>query len=88
MSLVEEIRAILDAAGIRHALIGALALSAYGVNRATLDLDLFAADASCLEAAPRCLRQKSGLRLGSPQNLSPKTRQSVHLRPAVPRSPR
>jgi hypothetical protein len=48
MSLLEEIGAILEAAGIRHALIGALALSAYGVNRATVDLDLFAADASCL----------------------------------------
>lgn len=34
MSLREEIGSILDAAGIRHALIGALALSAYGVNRA------------------------------------------------------
>ena len=49
MILVDEIRSILDAAGIRHALIGAMALSAYGVNRATLDLDLFAADASCLK---------------------------------------
>lgn len=49
MSLVDEIRSILDAAGIRHALIGALALSAYGVNRATVDLDLFTTDASCLE---------------------------------------
>jgi hypothetical protein len=48
MSLLDEIRSTLDAAGIRHALIGALALSAYGVNRATVDLDLFAADASCL----------------------------------------
>lgn len=48
MSLLEEVSSILDAAGIRHALIGALALSAYGVNRATVDLDLFAADASCL----------------------------------------
>jgi hypothetical protein len=48
MSLLEEISATLEAAGIRHALIGALALSAYGVNRATVDLDLFAADASCL----------------------------------------
>jgi hypothetical protein len=48
MSLLEEIRAALDAAGIRHALIGALALSAYGVNRATVDLDLLVADASCL----------------------------------------
>ena len=48
MSLLDEIRATLDAAGIRHALIGALALSAYGVNRATVDLDLFTTDASCL----------------------------------------
>lgn len=39
MSLREEIGSILDAAGIRHALIGALALSAYGVNRASLDLE-------------------------------------------------
>jgi hypothetical protein len=37
MSLLEEVSAILEAAGIRHALIGALALSAYGINRATVD---------------------------------------------------
>lgn len=49
MSLLEEVSSTLEAAGIRHALIGALALSAYGVNRATVDLDLFAADASCLK---------------------------------------
>ena len=49
MSLREEVGSILDAAGIRYALIGALALSAYGVNRASLDLDLLAADAACLE---------------------------------------
>ncbi|MFY9826945.1 MAG: hypothetical protein WAM82_36675 [Thermoanaerobaculia bacterium] len=48
MSLLEEIRSTLEAAGIRHALIGALALAAYGVNRASVDLDLFVADASCL----------------------------------------
>jgi hypothetical protein len=48
MSLLEEISSTLEAAGIRHALIGAAALSSYGVNRASVDLDLFAADASCL----------------------------------------
>lgn len=48
MSLLEEISTTLEAAGIRHALIGALALAAYGVNRASVDLDLFVADASCL----------------------------------------
>jgi hypothetical protein len=50
MSLLDEISSILDAAQIRHALIGALALSAYGVNRASVDLDLFAADAACLRS--------------------------------------
>ena len=48
MSLLDEISSTLEAAGIRHALIGALALSAYGVNRASADLDLFATDLSCL----------------------------------------
>ena len=48
MNLLEEIRSILEAAEIRHALIGALALAAYGVNRASVDLDLFAADPACL----------------------------------------
>jgi hypothetical protein len=38
MSLLEEIGLTLEAAGVRHALIGALALSAYGINRASLDL--------------------------------------------------
>jgi hypothetical protein len=50
MSLLEEVSSTLEAAGIRHALIGALALAAYGVNRATVDLDLFVADASCLRS--------------------------------------
>lgn len=49
MSLLTEVGAVLEAAGIRHALIGALALSAYGVNRATVDLDLLVADAACLQ---------------------------------------
>jgi hypothetical protein len=46
MNLLEEISSTLEAAGIRHALIGALALSAYGVNRASVDPDLFAASPS------------------------------------------
>jgi hypothetical protein len=48
MNLLEEISSTLQAAGIRHALIGAVALAAYGVNRASVDLDLFVADTSCL----------------------------------------
>jgi len=43
MSLLEKIDSALTAAGIRHALIGAAALTAYGINRASVDLDLFAA---------------------------------------------
>ncbi|HKH50036.1 MAG TPA: nucleotidyltransferase [Thermoanaerobaculia bacterium] len=48
MSLLDEVSSTLMAAGVRHALIGALALSAYGVNRATVDLDLFVTESSCL----------------------------------------
>jgi hypothetical protein len=48
MNLLEEISSTLEAAGIRHALIGAVALAAYGVNRASVDLDLFVADTACL----------------------------------------
>lgn len=48
MSLLDEVSSTLEAAGIRHALIGALALAVHGINRATVDLDLFVADASCL----------------------------------------
>ena len=48
MSLLGEVSSTLEAAGIRHALIGVVALSSYGVNRASVDLDLFAADASGL----------------------------------------
>jgi hypothetical protein len=44
MSLADDIRPTLAAAGIRHVLVGALALSAHGVNRATVDSDLFTTD--------------------------------------------
>jgi hypothetical protein len=43
MSLLEEISSTLEAARIRHALIGEASLVAYGVNHASVDLDLFAA---------------------------------------------
>lgn len=46
MSLLDEVSSTLEAAGIRHALIGALALAVHGINRATVDLDLFVADAT------------------------------------------
>lgn len=49
MSLLSPVTAVLDAAGIPHALIGAAALAVYGVNRSTLDLDLFATSPACLD---------------------------------------
>lgn len=48
MSLLEEVSATLEAAGVRHALIGAGALAVYGVSRSTADLDLLVADQACL----------------------------------------
>jgi hypothetical protein len=49
LSLLPQITAALDAVEIPYALIGAAALSVYGVNRATLDLDLFATSPTCLD---------------------------------------
>lgn len=48
MSLLTQVAETLDAAGIPNALIGAVALAAYGVNRASADIDLLATDARCL----------------------------------------
>jgi hypothetical protein len=39
MSLLSRVAETLDAAGIRNALIGAVALVVYGVNRASVDID-------------------------------------------------
>jgi hypothetical protein len=50
MSLLSQVAETLDAAGIRNALIGAMALAAYGVNRATADIDLLTIDAVCLKS--------------------------------------
>jgi hypothetical protein len=47
--LLEQVRATLDEAGVRYALIGASALTIHGVSRATLDLDLLAMDSVCLQ---------------------------------------
>ena len=51
MSLLARVSQLLDTHGIDHALIGAAALAAHGVARATADLDLFATDARCLSEA-------------------------------------
>lgn len=48
MSILAQIAATLEASGIRHAMIGGMALTAYKINRATLDVDLLVVDAACL----------------------------------------
>jgi hypothetical protein len=51
VSLLAEVSAVLGAGGIPHAVVGAAALAAHGVTRATADVDLLTTDARCLEAA-------------------------------------
>jgi hypothetical protein len=48
LSLLARVSAVLDAAGIRHAVIGASALAVHGVARSTLDQDLLALEPGCL----------------------------------------
>jgi hypothetical protein len=49
--LLAEVARTLRVAGIEHALIGAAALAAHGIARATADLDLLVLDTRCLEPA-------------------------------------
>jgi hypothetical protein len=51
MTLVDRVAAVLDRAGVPHALIGAAALAACGVARSTFDIDVLAVDLRCLDAA-------------------------------------
>ncbi len=48
MSLLDQVSETLAAAGIRHAIIGAMALATHGVNRATVDTDLLVVDSTSL----------------------------------------
>jgi len=50
MTLIDQVAAVLRRAGITHALVGAVALTIHGVNRATHDLDLLVVDRSCLRS--------------------------------------
>ena len=50
MSLLDRVAAILDAAGVLYAVIGASAMAAHGVARSTHDIDLLALDGECLDA--------------------------------------
>jgi predicted nucleotidyltransferase len=49
VSLLGRVSAALQATGIPYALVGASALTVYGVNRSTLDVDLFATAPACLD---------------------------------------
>lgn len=51
MSLLSQVARHLRAAEVRFALIGAAAMASHGVGRSTLDQDLLALDASCLQPA-------------------------------------
>jgi hypothetical protein len=51
LSLLRDVVGLLADHGIRHAVIGAAALAAHGVPRATADLDLLALDLACLAEA-------------------------------------
>jgi len=48
---IEPVRRVLDAAGIRYALIGGHALAARGYPRFTIDIDLLTTDVAVLDAA-------------------------------------
>lgn len=51
MRLFGEVVALLDGAGVAHALIGAAAMAAHGISRATADVDLLTVDARVLSGA-------------------------------------
>lgn len=51
MSLLSDVVAVLERAGIDHTLIGAAALALHGVSRATADIDLFTVDEHSLRKA-------------------------------------
>ncbi len=52
MTLLTEVVQVLRRESIPHAVIGASALAAYGVSRATADVDLLTNDTRCLTPAP------------------------------------
>jgi len=50
-SLLQQVTAALDHAGVRYALAGAGALAVHGIARSTFDLDLFTTDTAALDPA-------------------------------------
>jgi hypothetical protein len=62
MTLLDRVSALLDEAGIPHALIGAAALAAAGVARSTFDVDLLVLESSVLsESAWAPLRHEGAV---------------------------
>lgn len=55
-AVLGELRSFLDERGCRHALVGGLAMAAYGLPRTTLDLDLVV-EGGCQEALVRHLEE-------------------------------
>lgn len=49
MSLLARVSALLERRGTEHAVIGAAALAAHGVPRATADLDILVVETACLD---------------------------------------
>jgi predicted nucleotidyltransferase len=49
VSLLARVSEVLKARGIPHVLVGASALTIHGINRSTLDVDLFTLDRACLD---------------------------------------
>lgn len=60
-TLLHDVLAVLGRRGSPAALIGAIALAAHGIARATLDLDLLALDAGLLSAEPWQALSESGV---------------------------
>jgi predicted nucleotidyltransferase len=49
VSLLARVSEVLRARGIPHVLVGASALTIHGINRSTIDVDLFTVDRACLD---------------------------------------
>lgn len=63
MTLLARVHATLDRLGVPHALVGAAALAAHGVSRATLDLDVLVTDGRTLDAATWQPLEAAGVRV-------------------------
>jgi hypothetical protein len=63
LSLLARVSALLERRGTQHALIGAAALAAHGVPRATADVDLLVVETACLDDSTWAELGGSGVRV-------------------------